>query len=398
MADQGNEGQAFEGSRSLETFALRSVGRRFIARAIDGLLYTVVGLGFLILALLFLSFAPGTKVSIGGNDPLPPEPPLLWIKTHTVPDVDPWAMVFFLHLAANVLLLLPALLYELPLTMTRGQTIGKLVTKIEPVRIDNGGVPGWRRSGVRWAVIYLPLLLPIIGVPIFFLIALSPLFDPQRRGWHDKIAGTVIIPSPTKLPADCSNDNTANVGRRMLGRAVDWIMYPLVGIWLLVGLVGLLGIAGLTFIDLYSSDPLNPIEPTVLRYHTWLWENGIFFIHLFLIVGPVLIFSYELPMTAVLGRTVGRYLTKTKVVRVDNGQTPGWKKAGARWAALYLPLLAFPLIGMLIFLLTALSPLFDRQRRGWHDKIAGTKVVRTTERPRTREGAVYADGNSTASG
>lgn len=103
-------------------------------------------------------------------------------------------------------------------------------------------------------------------------------------------------------------------------------------------------------------------------------------------------------MTAVLGRTVGRFLTKTKVVRVDNGQTPGWKKAGVRWAVLYLPLLILPLIGMLIFLLTALSSLFDRQRRGWHDKIAGTKVVRTTERPRTREGAVYADGSSTASG
>lgn len=375
-----------------------TVGRRIIARAIDGILYAVVGLGFLILALLFLPFAPGTKVSISGHDPLPPEPPRLWIETHTVPDVDPWAMVFFLHLAANILLLLPAFLYELPLSVFQGQTIGKMVTQIELVRIDNGGVPGWRRSSVRWAVLYLPLLLPIIGVPIFFLMALSPLFDSQRRGWYDKIAGTVIIPSPTKLPIDNSNYDTANLGRRMLGRAIDWIMYPLVGIWLLVGLVGLLGIAGLSFIDIYSNDPLNPIEPVVFRYYNWLWENELFFFHLFSIVGPVLIFSYELPMTAVLGRTVGRFLTKTKVVRVDNGQAPGWKKAGLRWATLYLPLLILPLIGMLIFLLTALSPLFNRQRRGWHDKIAGTKVIQTTEQPRTREGTVYADGNGIVSG
>ena len=358
-----------------------SVGIRIIARAVDGLLYVVVGLGFLIFALWFLPFAPGTKLSISGHDPLPPEPPRLWIETHTVPDVDPWAMVFFLHLAANVLLLLPALLYELPLTAARGQTIGKMVTKIKSIRVDNGGVPGWRRAGARWAVLYLPLLLPIIGIPISVLIALSPLFNPQRRGWHDKIASTVIIPSPTKQLSDYRYNKTADAGKRILGRAIDWIMYPLIGIWLLVGLVGILGIAGLAFIDLYSNDPLNPIEPVVFRYYSWLWYNGLFVFHLFFIVGPVLIFLYELPMTAVLGRTVGRFLTKTKVVSVDNDQAPGWKKAGVRWAALYLPLLTLPLIGMMIFLLTALSPLFNRQRRGWHDKIAGTKVIQTTEQP-----------------
>lgn len=354
-----------------------SIGRRLTARVIDGLLYAVVGVGFLITALLYLQFASGTKLSMGGIDPLPPVPPWLWIETHTVPDVDPWAMVFFLHLAANILLLLPALLYELPLTATQGQTIGKILTKIELIRIDDGRVPGWRRAGVRWAVLYLPLLLPIIGIPICFLITLSPLFNPQRQGWHDKIASTAIIPSPTKPIADQSHCNTANIGRRMLSRAIDWITYPLTGIVLLVWLVGLLGIAGLTFIDLYSNDPLNPIEPTIISYSTWLWYSQLFLVHLFLIVGPVLIFSYELPMTALLGRTIGRFPTKTKIVRVDNGQAPGWKKAGARWAVLYLPLLTIPLIGMPIFALTALSPLFNRQRRGWHDKIAGTKIVQT---------------------
>jgi uncharacterized RDD family membrane protein YckC len=45
---------------------------------------------------------------------------------------------------------------------------------------------------MRWAVLYLPLLVPF-GVLFTLLAGVSPRFDVRRRGWHDKVAGTMVV-------------------------------------------------------------------------------------------------------------------------------------------------------------------------------------------------------------
>ena len=368
------------------------VYRRLLARIIDCTIFMVIGISSIF---LIFSFPVGyrTDISLHGNDPLPPTPAELYITTSAVPDVDPWVLVFFLHLVGTLFLVFPALLYELLLTATQGQTIGKIVTKIKVINTDNGQAPGWAKSTARWAVLYLPILIPIIGIPIFLLILFSALLNKNRQGWHDKIAKTKVISSSTEKYLEKNQPilSTTTIKLRIVSRIVDWILYPIAGITLCISLLILLESAGSTFINIYSNYSSNPIERIWFNIETWVWlrlDYGSRSFHKFLniyfglhmvIIGLVIIFIYELPLTALLGKTAGKILTKARVVCINNGQVPGWKKAGIRWMALYLPLLALPIIGIPIFLLTAASPFFNQQRRGWHDKIAGTIVVPTSK-------------------
>lgn len=86
--------------------------------------------------------------------------------------------------------------------------------------------------------------------------------------------------------------------------------------------------------------------------------------------------AYEVTMIALKGQTVGKMATNVKVVRADNGLLPGWGKSIGRW--IIPALLAFvPFIGWILALLVYISLTWDRARQGWHDKTAGTIVVKT---------------------
>ena len=152
--------------------------------------------------------------------------------------------------------------------------------------------------------------------------------------------------------------------------------------------IGLLEFEGSTFIDIYNR--IASIEPFQIAVQSRLLpESGLWIavpiIHIAIAGVLISVVIHELPMTALRGETIGKILTKTRVVCIDSGRVLGWKKAGIRWIVLYLPLLAAPIVGILFFLLTAASPLFDPQRRGWHDKAAGTIVVPVSEAHQVRQ-------------
>ena len=104
--------------------------------------------------------------------------------------------------------------------------------------------------------------------------------------------------------------------------------------------------------------------------------------------------AYEIWPTARWGQTLGKRITGIKVVHAMTGAAPGWGKSMGRWALPALPnvilyvtvyvipnviLYVIPLI--LLFCLTFLllcyvSLTWDRVYQGWHDKAAGTLVIR----------------------
>ena len=93
-------------------------------------------------------------------------------------------------------------LYEVAMTARKGQTVGKRAMGINVLRADNGEVPGWGRSVVRWFIpvassVACCLIAVAVGVlPLAFLapiVSLSMLWDKTRQGWHDKFAGTLVI-------------------------------------------------------------------------------------------------------------------------------------------------------------------------------------------------------------
>jgi len=69
-----------------------------------------------------------------------------------------------------------------------GQTLGKKALGIRVVDFNTGGPIGAGRGFLRW----------IGRIPsgiVFALGYLWMLWDPQKQTWHDKIAGTVVVPT-----------------------------------------------------------------------------------------------------------------------------------------------------------------------------------------------------------
>ncbi len=85
------------------------------------------------------------------------------------------------------------------------------------------------------------------------------------------------------------------------------------------------------------------------------------------LVGAVMAASYFLFFWSLSGQTLGKLLTGSRVVDRRGGAL-GFGRAALRLAAALVA--ALPLGAGFIGLWT------DRERRGWHDRIAGTKVIR----------------------
>ena len=185
VSDSSDPG-GFEGTSYPQPARL---GRRLLARIIDWISYSIVGFCLVFSSTIWLGLLTG-YVGMGGWD-TKPGVALIWIENLTLPDSVRLVPVYFSYLIV-VSGLAVVFLYELPLTAVRGQTVGKMLTDVRVARVEDEGNPGWGRSCVRWAVLYIPLLVPL-GPLLTVLVAVSPIFDPRRRGWHDKIAGTIVV-------------------------------------------------------------------------------------------------------------------------------------------------------------------------------------------------------------
>lgn len=115
-------------------------------------------------------------------------------------------------LTALVLLVL----YE-PVMVTRwGATVGKLAMRIRVVRVADASALGLALSFVR---AFVPNIAGVLtfGVGwfvVWIVLALSLLFGQDERGWHDKLARTVVVtkasvvPLPHQRQAERSPGNT----------------------------------------------------------------------------------------------------------------------------------------------------------------------------------------------
>ena len=77
----------------------------------------------------------------------------------------------------------------------KGTTVGGIVCGLKVVRLD--GQP------VTWVVMLVRSLAAWFGVAVMFLGFLWIAWDPERQGWHDRIAGTVVVKLPRGTPLVC---------------------------------------------------------------------------------------------------------------------------------------------------------------------------------------------------
>jgi uncharacterized RDD family membrane protein YckC len=100
--------------------------------------------------------------------------------------------VFLLSLAASAL-------YEVAFLVWRGQTPGKIALKLRVVDHRTEGLPDVWAAFRRWVVPggIVPAVfprLPFVGSAVIYL---SAMLSPERRGWHDKLAGTKVVSLPS---------------------------------------------------------------------------------------------------------------------------------------------------------------------------------------------------------
>lgn len=182
-------------------------------------------------------------------------------------------------------------------------------------------------------------------------------------------------------------DGQAGMGKRILARSIDWVIHIVTGLGMLLSLIAIMNMIGFNpFFGTMIADTQPPL--IVFSYQIppllyFIYDNDFIFLYFFIYIfisGIVIMLFYELFLVALIGQTLGKMITNLVVIKIKDGSYPGWKTSCMRWAVLYLPLLV-PLIGIVLFLLVIVSPFFDPHRRGWHDKIAGTIVISTSERP-----------------
>jgi uncharacterized RDD family membrane protein YckC len=80
-----------------------------------------------------------------------------------------------------------------------GQTLGMKLLNLKVIKTD-GSLLAPSQAFIRWIGLVIPFLvsaIPVIGlflVPLLIVIAVMWVaLDPNKQGWHDKIAGTYVV-------------------------------------------------------------------------------------------------------------------------------------------------------------------------------------------------------------
>jgi uncharacterized RDD family membrane protein YckC len=146
------------------TFRLASMGKRFLARLLDGL---IIGVPLGVIGAILLA-------NIGTNS----------------------GLVTILVFTGGIIVL--TVIYEVGMISSKGATVGKLAVGVRVVTAQTAAVPGRGIGGgpafARWAVLNLPGIVPGVGGLWVLICVLSPLFDNVgRRGFHDKAAKTWVL-------------------------------------------------------------------------------------------------------------------------------------------------------------------------------------------------------------
>lgn len=87
------------------------------------------------------------------------------------------------------------------------------------------------------------------------------------------------------------------------------------------------------------------------------------------VFGGILGFSYYIYFIGSRGQTLGKMAMKIKVVKVGTTDAPGYLKA-------FLREFVGKFLSAIVFCLGFLWMLWDPQKQTWHDKIAGTVVIK----------------------
>ncbi|WP_419943614.1 RDD family protein [Candidatus Poriferisodalis sp.] len=290
-------------------------------------------------------------------------------------------------------------LYEPVMVARWGATVGKRAVGIRVVCFADGGWVSYRRS---WLRVLLPcaagvLTLGVGWLVVMLMLAASMTSGRDWRGWHDRLAGTVVVNAPrTGAGAELEGRRGLTergevhvaAGGGVLARAVAWLVdavcaapFVVWGTWSVLGALENYGVHHLhrgnaTYSEAVADSAFHWVPSTAMA------------VMVLVVCGPI--------VASCWGATPGQRIARVKVVNLGHSGPPMPGRALLRWAAGAVPLLVgaaaltwalwsgtegtpgvwLAVASFGVWMLVHASVLWDPQRRGWRDKLAGTIVVR----------------------
>ncbi len=133
----------------------------------------------------------------------------------------------------------------------------------------------------------------------------------------------------------------------------------------------------LVFLDVSTKISLLPLKRSIdlgdiipadlFSMDTFQAKVFLLYVILYLFVGLILSLVYFTYFHSATGQSIGKGLLKIKAIQTS-GEPLNFKIAFIRWGGYFISGLAM--------YLGFLWVLFDKNKQGWHDKIAGTYVVK----------------------
>ena len=164
-------------------------------------------------------------------------------------------------------------------------------------------------------------------------------------------------PEQSAAAAGAHGYEIAGLGARFGARVLDWLLVGCLTLFAFMAALVLLE-TGADRTDAGGNGVLLTLAGVVL-----------------MIAAVIFFVGYELWMIATRGYTLGKAAACVKVIREDDGGIPGWGKSAGRWL---IPAGLGAVSGGALSILVWMSVLWGgRTRQGWHDRAAGTIVVRT---------------------
>lgn len=160
--------------------------------------------------------------------------------------------------------------------------------------------------------------------------------------------------SSSEPPEERVGFEMATPAARIVARAVDLVMILAVATLIAAALAA----TGVIDADALGDSTSDPSVDTAV---------------LLSFLGAALI--YEVGWTSIRGKTLGKVITRSKLISTSNDGPPGLGAAIIRVAVWLIPVLLLNVIGLVMTAGIFGWALFDSNRQGLHDKMATTYVV-----------------------
>lgn len=173
----------------------------------------------------------------------------------------------------------------------------------------------------------------------------------------------------------------ASFDRRLLAATIDFLIIAFISIpfslvlgYMFFGSNGPTGVmqAALESYTLQlknNSIPSSSVWQHITVMASAFKEQGVFYRYLlYQLSSFILIYCYIVLSWFYFGATIGKQILGVKIIRID-GSKMSFSRCNLRFLAYFISLLVFFIGFVWIY--------WNKQRRGWHDYIAGTVVIRT---------------------